>query len=443
MPTKDAMTPIRRRFYQTFTVIGVTLLIIGALWIIGQIWTPISIILFSAFLVFVLKTPVAFFERKGMPRALGSALMYIAALLVIAAIVLVFVPVVVEQFISFVNSLPAYIQEASTFFSQTFSQISEYFDASVIQDVLSTLNTELAKWAASLASDSASAVFNAASVIGNFFLVIGVSIVVGFWILKDLPKFSKEVHKVAGPKYSQDVYIIARAFSRSLGGYLRGMVVSCLCTGTMAFIAYSIIGLPYPLVMAFFTGLMVFIPFIGPAIAWILAGLIGLSVSPLTCVLAAGLTIGAQMINDNVISPRVMGGTVELHPGIILIVIFIGAAVGGIFGMLCAIPLTSAAKTLFVHYYEKRTGRQLVSEDGALFRGHPVSATAPENDSKSGSLPSQLSSQFSTKLHDTFLGNKRQPDSKSNASEQPELQGHPPEEPDSPSDTSEEPLKSK
>ena len=380
MPQKDTLSLVKRHFYLTFTAIGVIMLVVGAIWAIGQIWTPISIILVSAFLVFILRTPVAFLEKKGVPRVLGAAIMYIAALMGIAAIGLIFVPVVSEQLVGFIGMAPQYIQNASSYFSQTFTEISAYLADSGIQGIVSNIGEELAKWATTFASNSASAMFSTASTIGTLFLIAGVSFVVGFWVLKDLPKFSREVYKIVGPKREEDVHVISKAFSRALGGYLRGMVVSCLCTGTMAFIAYSVIGVPYAAVLALFTGLMVFIPFIGPAIAWILAGVVGLLTSPITGILAAVLTIASQMINDNVISPRVMGGSVELHPGIILVAIFIGAALGGVFGMLCAIPLTSAAKTIFVYYFEKRTGRQLVSEDGALFKGHPTSPLSPKSD---------------------------------------------------------------
>lgn len=418
MDSRDELTAVKRNFYLTFTAIGAIILIGGALWVIGQIWTPMSIVLFSAFLVFILRAPVAWLNRKGVPRGWGAAIMYVVALLVIAAIALIFVPVVIEQIVGFAGMVPEYLHTAGIWWNDTFAQISTFLDESGIQNVVSTISAELGKWAASVASDSAGAVFDTASTIGNFFLVAGVSIIVGFWVLKDLPRFGKEIHKLVGPKRSEDLYVISNAFSRSLGGYLRGMIVSCLCTGTMAFIFYSIIGMPYPVVIALFTGLMVFIPFIGPAIAWILAGLIGLLTSPITGILAAFLTIVAQMINDNLISPRVMGGNVELHPAVILVVIFIGAALGGVFGMLCAIPLTGAVKAIFVYYFEKTTGRQLVSEDGALFRGHPSRHTNPLEDSTDGHAkkPNRFMQFISSALPKTSDPDKASEDSSSEGS---------------------------
>ncbi|MDR2672995.1 MAG: AI-2E family transporter [Coriobacteriales bacterium] len=371
MPTKDTLTTLKRRFYLTFTVIGIVLLIAAAVYAIGQIWTAISIVLFSAFLVFILRAPVAWLERHRVPRVLGSGLMYIFALLIIVMILLVFVPVITEQFAGFLQSLPTYLEQANNFWNDIIAQYNAFFQDSTIQQLLSSIESEATKWVTNAASMSASAMILTASSVTTGLVVAGVSTIVGFWVLKDLPRFSAEIMIIVGPKYEQDAKVISGAFSRALGGYLRGMVVSCLCTGTLAGICYTILGIPYPVIMAFFTGLMVFIPVIGPTLAWILAGLIGLFISPLTGILAAGLTIASQMTNDNLIYPRVMSGTVELHPAIMLVAIFIGATLGGIFGMLCAVPLASALKSIFVYYFEKRTGRQLVSEKGALFRGHP------------------------------------------------------------------------
>jgi predicted PurR-regulated permease PerM len=371
VPTKDTLTTLKRRFYLTFTVIGIVLLIAAAVYAIGQIWTAISIVLFSAFLVFILRAPVAWLERHRVPRVLGSGLMYIFALLIIVMILLVFVPVITEQFAGFLQSLPTYLEQANNFWNDIIAQYNAFFQDSTIQQLLSSIESEATKWVTNAASMSASAMILTASSVTTGLVVAGVSTIVGFWVLKDLPRFSAEIMIIVGPKYEQDAKVISGAFSRALGGYLRGMVVSCLCTGTLAGICYTILGIPYPVIMAFFTGLMVFIPVIGPTLAWILAGLIGLFISPLTGILAAGLTIASQMTNDNLIYPRVMSGTVELHPAIMLVAIFIGATLGGIFGMLCAVPLASALKSIFVYYFEKRTGRQLVSEKGALFRGHP------------------------------------------------------------------------
>jgi hypothetical protein len=252
-----------------------------------------------------------------------------------------------------------------------------------------TIGSQISKAATDLASGSASALVDAGSRVANGLLVAFVSLVVGFWVLKDLPRISREVMIIIGPRFRTDALFIANAFSRSLGGYLKGMVVGCLCTGTMAGISYYFIGMPYPLVLGVFTATMVFIPFIGSSIAAIVVALLGLFVSPFTALLAIVGTILPQQITDNFISPRVMAGTVELHPSIILVVLIAGGALGGIFGMLCAIPLTAALKSIFVYYFEKRTSRHIVSRKGAIFKGRAAPELDPLIDASDGTLNDQ------------------------------------------------------
>ncbi|MCL2807285.1 MAG: AI-2E family transporter [Coriobacteriia bacterium] len=407
----EAMAPEKRRFYITFTIIGAIILLAGAFWLVQQVWTPIAIILFSAFLVFLLRAPVDFFERKGLPRVIGTFIMYVIALSILAAIILLFVPVAAEQVIGFFSTVPQYLQQAQTFISQTFTQIDEYLKQTGIQDAITTISIELAKFATTFASSSATAMVNAATSLGTSLVVAGVSAVVCFWILKDLPRFRAEARNLLGPRYLPEALVIANAFSRAIGGYLRGMVVACICTGTLAFIAYSIIGVPYPLVVALFTGLMVFIPILGPISAWVFSGLIGLLVSPLTAVLAVLLTITCQLLYDYLVAPRIMGSHVALHPAVVLVAILVGATLGGIFGMLCAIPIASAIKTIFIHYFEKKTGRQLTSEHGALFM---------ESRPLGGNLQSEASGARSGGLYQwfPFIKKRKQPSDDSTGEDQ-------------------------
>ena len=367
--TKSSYERTRHTFFRVWTVIGVVIILIGCGYLLGQVWTSISIILFSAFLVFVLRVPVAWMQKKRIPRALGAALSYLVALLVVAVVLLILLPALIEQFIGLVSSVPGYIEIAQDTWQQLYAQYYEFLQDSTIQELLKGLASNLSSWATGIASDSANMIVNMSKQVANALIVTGVSIIVGFWVLKDLPRISREVNIIIGPRYRDDAQVIVHAFSRALGGYLKGMVVASFCTGTMAGIAYYVIGLPYPVVLGILTGLMTFIPFLGPWIAGFIVAFLGLFISPLTALLAIIFTIVAQQITDNFISPRVMSEAVELHPSMILVFLFAGAALGGIFGMICAIPLTAAAKTIFVYYFEKNTGRQIVSLKGALFRG--------------------------------------------------------------------------
>jgi predicted PurR-regulated permease PerM len=169
----------------------------------------------------------------------------------------------------------------------------------------------------------------------------------------------------------EEALFISSVLARAFGGYLRGITIAGLCTGTIAGIGYYLIGLPYPAVLGLLTGLMNFIPYVGPWIAGSVCALIGLFISPIAALLSVVVTLVAQQATDNFITPRVMSSVVQVHPAIVLVGVFAGGALGGIPGLIVAIPLLSTVKALFVYYFEKRTHRKLIDEKGALFKGSP------------------------------------------------------------------------
>lgn len=93
--------------------------------------------------------------------------------------------------------------------------------------------------------------------------------------------------------------------------------------------------------------------------------------SPMLALWTLIVTMVAQNVTDNVISPKVMQSSVQVHPIMSLTALVIGSALMGPIGMIIAIPLCAALKGIFVYYFENETGRQLVAYDGAVFKGTP------------------------------------------------------------------------
>ena len=130
------------------------------------------------------------------------------------------------------------------------------------------------------------------------------------------------------------------------------------------------------------TGILNIIPIIGPWLGGGLAAIVGIFVSPLVAVIAILGTIVIQQFVYTFISPKIMSDSVDIHPALTLIALMAGSALGGamgglpgsLVGMLASIPAVAVAKSVFVYYFEKRTGRRLVSKDGVFFLGTPSSS---------------------------------------------------------------------
>ena len=124
-------------------------------------------------------------------------------------------------------------------------------------------------------------------------------------------------------------------------------------------------------------GLLNIIPIIGPWLGGALAAVVGIFVSPWAALFALVGTIAVQQVVYTFVSPKIMANSVDVHPALTIIALMAGSAIGGamsglvgsLVGMLASIPAVAVAKSVFVYYFEKHTGRRIVSADGVFFKG--------------------------------------------------------------------------
>jgi predicted PurR-regulated permease PerM len=378
----DAPTQPERTKHICFliwAIIGILILVVAAAYVLGQVLAALVAVALAALIVFILRVPVAWFERHRVPRWAGSLIAYLGGVLVIALVMLIFIPVIWEQTLGLIQLIPDNAAKATDAFNAFYQQYNYLLEDSNIQQLVGRAASELSAWAGNMVSQSAQGVITFGTGLITSIMVLMMALIVGFWVLKDLPTIGRELRIIIGPKHEEEVLFVASALSRAFGGYLRGITVAGLCTGVISGIGYYFIGLPYPAVLGLFTGLMNFIPYVGPWISGIITALIGLFISPLAALFAIIVTLLAQQITDNFITPRIMSSVVDLHPAIVLVGVFAGGALGGIPGLIIAIPLLSATKSIFVHYFEGHTGRHLSDEKGALFKLRPAQAAAKED----------------------------------------------------------------
>ncbi len=131
-----------------------------------------------------------------------------------------------------------------------------------------------------------------------------------------------------------------------LGDWLRGQLILGVVIGAVYFIAFVIIGVPYPVLLAIFGGLLEFIPYVGPFIAAIPALILAASVSPLVLLITLVAIVLIQQLENHLIVPKIMQRSVGLNPIISILAVMIGAQTFGVVGALFAIPVATAASVI-------------------------------------------------------------------------------------------------
>ena len=317
-------------------------------------------------------------EHHGVGRGLGSLIALIVVVAVLVGVVCILSPILLGQIMEVLSRLPEQLRVAGGDLNEMLSHaktlnntpLKEYLD-----DNLSSLVTVASKYVSQIAAELGRGVFPLITNTASQLFVIFLGLVLAYWLACDYPRMHHEVCTIIGQEKETSYRFMVAILSRSVGGYMRGMVITSICGGFLAFIGFTIIGHPYAALMAIFTGIMHLVPVVGPWVSAAIATVLGFMFSPMLALWTLVVTMVAQNVTDNVISPKVMQSSVQVHPVMSLTALVIGSALMGPIGMVIAIPLCAALKGIFVYYFENETGRQLVAYDGAVFKGTPYRDT--------------------------------------------------------------------
>ncbi len=381
----DKTDKARRRFLNVWTIVGA----IALTWVVVQLLNilsvPVAIVIWTTIIVFVLRGTVNKLEEIGINRTVGTAIGYVIMFAVLALVAfLLFSPGVGmnTQFANLVENVPVYVQGISDWANDMYTRYAYMLEDESVRAFVTDVQASAMDWAGDFAKNSASGAIAFGTGLANAFMAIGFALVVAFWILMQLPQLGRECKRLVGDAHAEDLEMLHITFTRVMGGYIKGTLLQCAIIGVACGILFAVLGIPNSMALGGITGILNIIPIIGPWLGGGLAAIVGIFVSPLVAVIAILGTIVIQQFVYTFISPKIMSDSVDIHPALTLIALMAGSALGGamgglpgsLVGMLASIPAVAVAKSVFVYYFEKRTGRRLVSKDGVFFLGTPSSS---------------------------------------------------------------------
>lgn len=185
----------------------------------------------------------------------------------------------------------------------------------------------------------------------DFVITITIIPVLVFYFLKDFVEMKKSLQKLVPEKYFQRIDTMLRAIDESLGGYVRGQLIISSAVMFVTYVIYHTFQLKYALVLAVIMGLMNVIPYFGPIIGTIPAVAVAMTTSWKLVVVVLVTTLIVQTLENSFLSPYVMGKSVQIHPVLIILTLIIGAEIGGIIGMIIAVPLITIVRAIIVQIY--------------------------------------------------------------------------------------------
>lgn len=417
--TLDPNDKARRRLITVWTWVGAILLAGVALYLAGIISMAIGIIVWTVVFVFMLRGPVNWLDEHGVNRTTGTVLSYVLFVAILGLVLfIIFSPFfgINAQFEDLAKSLPAYIEAFEKWANDIYAQYADVFQNDSVREWVASAASTIGGFVQGFATTTASGMVAAGASLANTIMCIGFALVIAFWMLVDLPNLGREVNRIIGEKYQEDAQMLHLTITRVVGGYLKATLIQCGIIGLFCGLLFWALGVPSPAALAVITGLMNVIPIVGPWLGGALAFVASLITSPVVGIISLIGTVVIQQVVYTFVSPKLMGESVDIHPALTFIALMAGSGIGtamsglsgALVGALVSIPLIAIIKSVFVYYFEKKTGRRIVSEDGVFFKGAPASeegkldpvadatSPAPVPPSATGRIP--LLSDLSDKL---------------------------------------------
>ena len=187
-----------------------------------------------------------------------------------------------------------------------------------------------------------------------------IGLFISFYLLKDYEFFKSNYHKTMPVFFAQGsielINTTAQEINNVVSKFIRGQVLDGLIVGLVSSIGLTMIGMDFAFLIGFTAGIANIIPYIGPLVGCIPAIIVGvLSPDPMQAVWAVLVFFVVQQLDEAIFAPKIVGDSTGLHPVLIIMAVIIGASLGGIMGMLLAVPVMGVIQLFVVKYINKKT----------------------------------------------------------------------------------------
>ncbi|MEI4486798.1 AI-2E family transporter [Frigidibacter sp. MR17.14] len=306
------------------------------LWLLGGVIVP-----------FLVGGAVAYFmdpvadrlEKMGFSRAAATAIISVIALVIFVLGALLVVPTLVRQLAQLINTAPQIFNQFQTFLTEHFPSLMD--EQSVLRETLSSFGEMIRQRGGQLVSTALSSALG----VVNFIVFLVVVPVVAFYMLLDWDRMMRHLDSYLPREHAPTIRAIAKDIDQTLAGFVRGQVLVCMILGVYYAVTLTLVGLNFGFVVGAIAGFLTFIPYVGALVGGGLA--IGLALFQFWgdwwwIVAVWAIFQSGQFVEGNILTPKLVGGSVGLHPVWLLFALSAFGTLFGFAGMLVAVPVAAA-----------------------------------------------------------------------------------------------------
>lgn len=310
------------------------------LWVLGDILLPFVT---GSAIAYFLNPIVTRLSDRGMPRPLAVSLLMLVVVGAVVLAALLVIPTIVGQLVGLTQAAPEFLRQLQSVVAERFPNFAGFEDT--LKSSLVTMGEAIRDRGAALAQG----VLRSLSGVVSAVVFLLVAPVVAFYLLLDWPRILAVVDDLLPRQHAPVLRKLGSDVDRAIAGFVRGQITVCLILATYYATALGVAGLQFGIAIGFVAGLVSFIPYVGAIVGGVLA--IGLALwqfwgDPGSIALVVGIFVVGQVLEGNILVPRIVGNSVSLHPVWLLFAVSAFGALFGFTGMLIAVPVAAAIGVL-------------------------------------------------------------------------------------------------
>ncbi|SEP98254.1 Predicted PurR-regulated permease PerM [Faunimonas pinastri] len=302
------------------------------------------------------------FEKLGLSRLWSTVSILLISVLLFGAAMLILIPLLYDQLMALVAFVPAFAARVQDLVDElSKSRVGEYLGMPNSRATIEQLAGQATSWLGTVITS----IWAGGQAVINIGSLVIVTPVVAFYMLYDWDRMLDRVDSLLPRDHVETVRLLCRRIDRAMAGFIRGQGGLCLILGVYYAFALTMVKLNFALLIGAAAGIISFIPYVGSVTGFVLAVSVALFQfwPEWPWVLAvAGIFLFGQFVEGNILQPRLVGGSVGVHPVWLMFALFVAASLFGFVGMLLAVPVAAALGVLVRFAIERY-------EQSSIYRG--------------------------------------------------------------------------
>mgnify|MGYP001029162139 CR=1 FL=1 len=326
------------------------LVLLGVLAFLYRVRTVLTPFLFAIVIAYILYPVVRAVEKRGSSRYVAIFLVYAIFGVILGVSFWIVMPSLLKDLEEIARQLPEQASQLEDLGKDAVGFFRRIQLPGTLRDGVAILLERVQVIVESLAGR----LMQMLMVTFTHMISLLISPVLAFYFLRDHQAMRESALRYIPAQHRGDALYILQEINSALNGFFRGQILVCLFVGLFIYGGLAFLGIPYAPFIGLLAGLFDIIPYFGPVLGFVPAATLALSKSPLTVLWVLVLFVAANQIENAIISPKLIGDRVGLHPLVVIFAVLVGAELMGIIGMLLAIPFASIIRVILAFAFLRR-----------------------------------------------------------------------------------------